>query len=396
MRLPRDLGWLTYCLNIHPTQNWAETRAALTGPMCAVRDALGPDEPFAAGLRFSAETVRELESPRARSELKSILADNRLLPVTVNGFPYGPFHGTRVKEDVYQPDWRSDARLDYTCSLADLMADISAAGEVVSLSTVPGTFKPLAAGAEANMVERLLRTAAHLSRLREVTGVTVALALEPEPFCFLETIEEAVAFFDAFLFSEDAVRRMGDLAGLDRNAAAIALPRHLGLCYDVCHAAVEFEDAAGSIAALRVAGVPIHKLQLSAALRLPSVTQAARKALRSFDEPTYLHQVVSRRGNGPLRREPDLPTALARAEDADGEEWRVHFHVPVFLADLGDFYSTQDFLAEILTIHAREPISAHLEVETYTWDVLPKALRHGSVEANVARELRWVLERLGA
>jgi sugar phosphate isomerase/epimerase len=393
MRLPGDLGWLTYCLNIHPTQTWAETRAAITGPLAGVKAAVAPDAPFAAGLRFSGQTVRELGEPGARAELKRLLAGGGLVPVTVNGFPYGPFHGTRVKEDVYQPDWLAKERLAYTCALADLMADIAAGDGLVSLSTVPGSFKPLAVGRETEIAENLLRAAAHCVSLRDRTGVTVALAIEPEPYCLLETVAESADFFRAHLLSGAAARRLAELTGLSESAAAEALPRHLGLCYDVCHAAVEFEDAASSVAVLQGAGVPIHKLQLSAALRLPQVSPGARAALAAFDEPVYLHQVVSRR-DGRLDRLPDLAPALARGAAADGEEWRVHFHVPVFVSDLGAFRSTQDFLAEILALHRRAPLSPHLEVETYTWDVLPPALRGGPVQDAVVRELGWVLDRL--
>ena len=397
MKLPGGLGQLTYCLNIHPTQDWGQARAALTGPVAAVRRAVCPDAPFAVGLRFSAEATEALAEPGARAELKEVLAAHDYLPVTVNGFPYGPFHGTRVKEDVYQPDWTRPERVDYTLALARLMADINPPDSFVSLSTVPGTFKPLAGGREQLMADRLLHVAAALHELRARTGRTVALAIEPEPFCFLETIDEAVAFFDSYLFSEAAVAALADATGLPRGEAAAALPRHLGLCYDVCHAAVEFEDPAGSLAALRAAGVPVHKLQLSAALSIPAVDAAARARLADFDEPTYLHQVVSRRpaakGDGPLRREPDLAPALARA-DSDGEEWRVHFHVPLFVDRIPPFSTTQDFLAEILALHRADPISPHLEVETYTWAVLPPGLRGESLEADIARELAWVLERL--
>jgi sugar phosphate isomerase/epimerase len=397
MRLPGKLGHLTYCLNIHPTQSWAEARAALTGPVPAVRRALAAGAPFAVGLRFSAEAVRELDPPAARAELKAVLAEHDFLPVTVNGFPYGPFHGTRVKEEVYQPDWTRPERVDYTLALARLMAELNPAGAFVSLSTVPGTFKPLAPGREQEMADAMLRVAAALHDLRVRTDVTVALALEPEPFCFLETVEEAVAFFDRYLFSDAAITALADLAGLSRGEAAAALPRHLGLCYDVCHAAVEFEEPAASVGALRAAGVPVHKLQLSAALRIPFVDTAARARLATFDEPTYLHQVVSRRPDprygGRLRREPDLAPALARA-DGVGEEWRVHFHVPLFVAEIPPFATTQDFLAEILRLHRAEPISPHLEVETYSWGVLPPGLRGPSIEADIARELAWVLERL--
>lgn len=401
MRLPGGLGHLTYCLNIHPTRDWAECRAALLGPVAEVRDALAPaDEsapaPFAVGLRFAAQALDDLSDPAARADLKTILTDNAYLPLTVNGFPYGPFHGTRVKEDVYQPDWTRPERLAYTTALADLMAELNPEGGFVSLSTVPGTFKPLAEGREQAMADRMLRAVAHCHDLRERTGRTVALAIEPEPFCFLETIGESVAFFSGHLYSDAAVATLARLTGLPRGDAAAALPRHLGLCYDVCHAAVEFEDPAASLAALRAAGVPVHKLQLSAALRVPSVDAAARDRLAAFDEPTYLHQVVSRRPGSPagaLRRDPDLGPALARS-DSDGEEWRVHFHVPLFVETIPPFTTTQDFLSEILALHRAAPISPHLEVETYTWSVLPPELRGDSIAADIAREFRWVLDRL--
>lgn len=393
MDLPGGLGALTYCLNIHPTQSWAEARAALTGPVARVKAALSPDGPFAVGLRFSAETVAELADAAALADLKAILAAHDYRPITMNGFPYGPFHGQRVKEDVYLPDWRSGERLAYTTALADLMAGINPEGAFLSLSTVPGAFRPNGAGAEAEMAETYLRAAAHLVRLKARTGRHVALAIEPEPCCFLETIEETVAYFRDRLHSPAAAARLAELSGLTADEAAAALPRHLGLCYDVCHAAVEFEDPAASLALLRAAGVPVHKLQLSSALRIPAGDAAARAALARFDEPTYLHQLIARGPEG-LSRYADLGAALAPGGARDGEEWRVHFHVPVFLETLPDFGTTQDFLAEILALHRETPISPHLEVETYTWDVLPEGLAGGSVDEAVARELGWVLERL--
>lgn len=393
MKLDGGLGWLTYCLNIHPTQSWAEARAALTGPVAKVKAALAPGQPFAVGLRFSNETVEELADPAKRAELKAIITENDYVPLTMNGFPYGPFHGARVKEDVYLPDWRSEERLAYTTALADLMAEINAPGAFISLSTVPGAFRPLGKGAEAAMAETYLRAVAHLVRLEAETGRRVALAIEPEPYCFLETIEETLAYFRDHLLSDAAAARLAGLTGLTEADAAAALPRHIGLCYDVCHAAVEFEDPAQSLAMLRAGGVPVHKLQLSSALRIASGDAAARAALGAFNENTYLHQLIAKGPDG-LSRFSDLPEALGPGGAKDGEEWRVHFHVPVFLETLPAFDTTQAFLAEILALHRADPVSAHLEVETYTWDVLPSGLAAGSVDQAVTRELGWVLERL--
>ena len=396
MKLPADLGSLTYCLNIHPTQSWAEARAALTGPVAAVKANLSPDALFGAGLRFSAETMEELSDLGKRSELAAILREGGLDPLTMNGFPYGPFHGERVKEQVYLPDWRAAERVAYTTALADLLAEVNSEGAFISLSTVPCSFRPNGGGAEAEMAANMIAAVAHMVELERQTGRHVAIAVEPEPCCFLETIEETVAYFCDYLFSAEAASQLAKFSNVTPGAAAKLLPRHLGLCYDVCHAAVEYEDPAASIAMLRDVDIPVHKLQLSSALRVASGTDAARNALARFNEPTYLHQLIARDDNGALTRYSDLGEALAPGGAQNGDEWRVHFHVPVFLETLPEFDTTQSFLREILAIHRKAPISPHLEVETYTWDVLPDDLVAGSVEDAVTRELEWVMVELTA
>ena len=394
-----ELGHLTYCTNIHPGETWAEVSANLERYLPAVKRQVAPDRALGVGLRLSAIAAEALREPAAMAELKGFLADHDLYVFTINGFPYGPFHGRPVKEQVYQPDWQDEARVTYSDRLADLLAELLPDDPALdgSISTVPGTFKPLAEapGAVEHMARNLIRHAAHLAGIRERTGRTVALALEPEPYCFLETIDETVGFFEQHLFGADAVRQMSELTGLAPGAAEAALRRHLGVCYDVCHAAVEFEDPAGSLRALRAAGIGVPKLQLSAALRIAAVGPETAAQLRPFDEPVYLHQVIARQ-DGRLTRYLDLPQALEALAQNRGAEWRVHFHVPIFLEQLQDFSTTQAFLGEILALHRREPISAHLEVETYTWDVLPERYRQIDVASAIARELAWVVEQLDA
>ena len=75
------------------------------------------------------------------------------------------------------------------------------------------------------------------------------------------------------------------------------------------------------------------------------------------------------------------------------QEWRVHFHVPVFLDRAGVFGSTQDAIPATLDALRSELAAHHLEVETYTWDVLPADLRLPMVES-IARELEWVQDVL--
>jgi sugar phosphate isomerase/epimerase len=392
-------GHLTYCTNIHPGESWPEVAASLGRHLPEVKRRFAPDRAFGVGLRLAASAAEALSEPAALEQLKALLASNGCYVFTINGFPYGPFHGRPVKEQVYQPDWRHEARVTYSDRLADLMVallpdDPALAG---SISTVPGTFKPLAQapGAIEEIARNLIRHVAHLVQIERDTGRTIALALEPEPYCFLETIDETVRFFEQHLFGAAAVHQLRDLTSSARGDAEEALRRHLGVCYDVCHAAVEFEDPAGSLRALQEAGIGVPKLQLSAALRVTEVGPDTAGQLRPFDEPVYLHQVVERKGDE-LTRYLDLPDALARIGESIGSEWRVHFHVPIFLAELKDFSTTQAFLREILDLHRKQPISQHLEVETYTWDVLPERYRQLDVASAIARELTWVREQLDA
>ena len=394
-----ERGHLTYCTNVHAGESWPEVRAALTNYILEVRRQVAPDRAFGVGLRLSAVAAEALRAPAAMEELKVLLAGSGCYVFTINGFPYGPFHGRRVKEAVYQPDWRREERVAYSDLLADLLVELLPEDDALagSISTVPGTFKPLAEGPGAieEIARNLIRHAAHLVQIERATGQTIALALEPEPYCFLETIEETVEFFEQRLFARAAVAQLVEYTGASPSDAEAALRRYLGVCYDVCHAAVEFEDPAGSLAALHGAGIALPKLQLSAALRIPEVGPDTADQLRPFDEPVYLHQVIERRG-GRLVRHLDLPDALASIAESGGAEWRVHFHVPIFLDELKDFATTQPFLREILALHRQRPISSHLEVETYTWDVLPERYRQVDVASAIARELAWVIEQLDA
>ncbi|MEO8309854.1 MAG: metabolite traffic protein EboE [Caldimonas sp.] len=387
---------LTYCSNIHPGESWAEVRANFDRHVVAVRDRLLPEGDFGIGLRLSARAAAELSEPAALAEFQDFLRRQRMYVFTLNGFPYGPFHGARVKEDVYLPDWRDPERLRYTDLLADLLAELLPDDIEGSVSTVPGAFKPALGGPEdvAQMVEHLLRHVAHLVDLRARRGRLVALALEPEPHCFLETIDEVVVFFGRELHGAKAVQRTMGLTGLGRAEAERALHDHLGVCLDLCHAAVEFEDAAACLGQLDRAGIRIHKMQISAGLRLPSLDRESLAALERFDDPVYLHQVVQRGPDG-IVRFVDLPEALASLGGATADrEWRVHFHVPIFLDRLAPFASTQSFIREVLAIQRARPVSKHLEVETYTWGVLPEPFRSGTVDEAVARELAWVRTEL--
>jgi sugar phosphate isomerase/epimerase len=390
---------LTYCSNIHPGETWAEVRANLERYVPSVRDQVAPGQPFGVGLRLSAQAASDLSRVPVLEELRDFLARNDLYVFTVNGFPYGKFHGARVKEGVYLPDWRNDERLRYTDELADLLAKLLPDGLQGSVSTVPGAFKPAVQDERdaQRIAENLYRHVAHLVELKRRTGRHIALALEPEPCCYLETVDETVEFFNRYLFRGPALAGLSELTGLSKADAATAMHDHIGVCLDLCHAAVEFEDPVGCVKQLQAAGIGIPKMQISSGLRLAELSTRALDGLRQFDDPVYLHQVVETGPDG-LTRYLDLPQAMRSLEGRghQGREWRVHCHVPVFLDDLGYFSSTQAFIRDVLRLHNQAPVSDHLEVETYTWNVLPEHLRAGGMDQAIARELTWVREELSA
>jgi len=344
-----------------------------------VRAGLGGVEPLAIGLRLSAAAGEALAQPAALAEFQQYLAANQHYVFTINGFPYGAFHGQRVKEQVYQPDWRDPRRVTYSNQLATILAALLPEDMPFgSVSTVPGAFKAHLSGpADVEAIARGIREhARYLKDLRDRTGRVIRLALEPEPACLLETVAETCEFFDRYLDDAD-------------------VRAHVGVCVDTCHMAVEFEDPADGIRRLVGAGITIAKVQISSALDVSGAD--AIEALRAFAEDTYLHQVVTRSG-GDVTRFSDLPDALSHAGAPAGalvdDEWRVHFHVPLFLARLGTLSTTQPFVQAFLRALRETPVCDQLEVETYTWDVLPAEHRNVDVATAIARELAWVQAQL--
>jgi hypothetical protein len=397
MRIPSLPGQpeLTYCTNIHAGETWSEIRASLDAHVPSIRAQVCPERPFGIGLRLSGIAAAELVAQEPLARFTEQLSRLGAYVFTLNAFPFGPFHGTRVKERVYEPDWSTGERASFTRDAATILAALLPEGSLGSISTVPGGFKPIGRDrtAVAALVDHLLQATAHLVILERTTGRRIALALEPEPCCFLETVGETLAFFERELLFPAALARFAELAGLGNSESEAALRRHLGVCYDVCHGAVEYEDPVTAVRQLRAAGIAVPKIQLSAALRVTEISAPLLSRLRDFDTGVYLHQVVAR--NGALARFVDLPDAFAAFRDGGARgEWRIHCHVPVFLADLGQLASTQDALLATLRALKTEPLSPHLEVETYTWDVLPNELKTASKADDIARELAFVLEDL--
>lgn len=389
---------LTYCTNIHPGETWDEIEAGIVLHVPKVKRSVSPDAPMGVGLRLSAMAAVELSEPARLEAFADFLAVQGLYVFTINAFPYGAFHGAAVKERVYEPDWRMGQRLSFTNRCADILSVLLPLGQTGSVSTVPGAFKPrVTSSADVErMSAQMVRHVAHLHGIAARTGKMIALALEPEPCCFLETTKEAVQFFEDELLGARTVDHLTKLTGLSSDQALAALRRHIGLCFDVCHAAVQFEDIGESLDKVERAGIAVAKLQLSSAIKVCGVNGSTEGLLTPFDDGIYLHQTVERRIDS-LTRHVDLDRAFAALNRGEsGGEWRVHCHVPVFLENFAGLGSTQSALKEVLAICCQRSVSPHLEIETYTWNVLPPALREGDLSDAIAREVEWVRSQLRA
>lgn len=395
-RLPGNVN-LTYCTNIHAGESWSDIRASLDANVPAIKATVAPDRALGIGLRLSGEAAAKARQPDALAAFREQLAALGAYVFTINAFPFGPFHGVRVKEQVYLPDWRSAERVTFTADSAAVLAEILPDGVEGSISTVPGAFKPNGRedGAVMVMTAKMIEAVGDLVSTERRTGKRIALALEPEPCCFLETVDESIAFFETVLLKPESLDLLAARIGVNRDGAETMLRRHLGICYDVCHGSVEYEDPVAALDRLLAAGISVPKVQLSAAMRIPLMTPELVDAVMRYDDGVYLHQTIVR-GPAGLTRYVDLPDAVAAFKEgrANGE-WRIHCHVPLFLSDLGKIGSTRADLEAVLAAFRRKSRSSHLEVETYTWDVLPDHLRTGSKAADIAREISFVKELVG-
>ncbi len=324
--------------------------------------------PLAAGLWLAAPVIRELSAaPDACRRFADGLQSRGLTCHTLNAFPFGDFHSPRVKENVYVPSWAERARLEYTLGAARTLAQLLPADTDGSISTVPLGYPGLDASPEflPRCVDHLIAAADELRQIRSARGCTIRIGLEPEPCCWLDTTPSAIDFFTDQLWP--AARERGCLE---------AVRTHIGLCFDVCHQAVAFEDVGRSIAALDEAGVRLNKIHITCAIELrdPATDREAREVLARYAEPRYLHQTKARTTDGRVLTQFDLDAGFALeppAEFLQAPIWRTHFHVPVDAERLGPLWTTRAELRAALSAVRRLSYAPHLEVETYTWDVMP-------------------------
>jgi hypothetical protein len=379
---------LTYCTNIYAGEDWPDLSAGLKAFLPKLKAQASPRNPMGVGLRLGARAAGQLLEGNRLRAFAQWLDREGLYVFTLNGFPYGDFHDTSVKAQVHQPDWSQTNRLEYTLQLARILAELLPAGMEGGISTSPLSYRYWHAPADRPgfmqaAARNLLQAAVFLREFESRTGCYIHLDIEPEPDGLLETTRDVLGFFQDILVPEAATH----FHPLPPDQARSLIFRYLCLCYDVCHMAVEFEFQMASLEEIRRAGLRIGKFQLSAALEAGPKQDAT--ALLAWDEPTYLHQVVGRDADGVLHRFRDLPEADSAFRQKKETTWRSHFHVPIFREELGDLRATQADLREVLAAQREHRFSKQLEVETYTWDVLPKAFKTDLL-TSVSRELEWV------
>jgi hypothetical protein len=385
---------LGYCTNVHAGATLEQTRANLEQYAVAVKRFVSPNRPMGVGLWLSHQASKEAIYETRREWLRDWLMDNDLDVFTLNAFPFGDFHEQRIKHSVYEPDWGVPDRVAHTVTLGVILRDLPGSDER-SMSTLPigwpgAPCRPVDLDAA---VRNLLMAASMLKLAMDEHGLLIHLDLEPEPGCILQRSDDVVAFFNERLL------RAPDQSDL----AETGIREHLRVCHDICHAAVMFEDQAAVLQAYRDAAIKVGKVQISNAIRVPfdEYSEAQRREafvqLSAFAEDRYLHQTMIRSSDGQMRFFEDLPLALASVpagQTARGE-WRVHFHVPLFLERFGLIQTTQQQIGEFMGAIRPEDGIHHFETETYAWNVLPLELRTDDLAAGIARELQWVIDHFG-
>ncbi|MBH8571623.1 metabolite traffic protein EboE [Nostocaceae cyanobacterium CENA369] len=402
MKITKNNFHLTYCSNIHPGETWLEVFANLENYIPKLKSRLSPKAPFGIGLRLSDIAAKQLLESDNLAQFQAWLTQEDLYVFTLNGFPYGGFHRQVVKDQVYLPDWSTQERVNYTLNLTKVIATLLPEGLDGGISTLPLSYKPWWQEDQAtsetvlkNSCFNLAAVVVEMIRIREETGKLLHIDLEPEPDGLIENTSEIIDFYQNWLLPI-AGSYLSEKFEIERQLAESKLLEHVRICYDTCHFSVEYEQPQSVFTRLQSAGIKIGKIQISAAIQVKLSAEAEKRSLiverlRPFAESTYLHQVIERRSDGTLYHYPDLVTALPHLEQSVAEEWRTHFHVPIFIHDYQILQSTQDDITTVLQLLQTNNACQHLEIETYTWDVLPSEMKIDLL-TSIQREYEWILK----
>lgn len=397
-------GHLSYCTNIHAGESWQAVFKSIETHCIPVKKKVALDQPFGIGLRLSYQAAVELAEGDNLEIFKDWLLQNEMYVFTMNGFPYGNFHNEAVKDKVHLPDWTDAKRLDYTKLLFTILSKLLPSGIEGGISTSPLSYKHWYTSdsslnqARQTATKQLAEVVLQLVEFHENENIMMHLDLEPEPDGIIENSDEYIAFFEEYLLKEGAELLASNL-GCSLLQAKTYMRNHVQLCYDVCHFAIGFEESEEVLQKMEKHGLKIGKLQISAALKCSvspnTAVEELQECLRAFDEPTYLHQAVIKTNSGELLKFKDLKDGIQAMQNTDFKELRTHFHVPIFIEDYQLLQSTQNDITTILKSWRKNEFTRHLEVETYTWQVLPEHLQTDLTQS-IERELCWVVDMVKA
>ena len=389
-----SFGHLTYCTNIHAGESWQDHFEALKKNFPSIKKKISPNNAMGIGLRLSNEASIDLSNEENLDDFKKWLREQDAYVFTMNGFPYGGFHHTRVKENVHTPDWTTKERVEYTLRLFNILKKLLPEGMDGGISTSPMSYRHWFSpeqlkDAKEKATNNILDVVEYLIE-QSSQGKRMHLDIEPEPDGILETGDEFIEWLENDVMRL-GIKRLAKKFNIDDDKARDLLKEHLCLCYDVCHFAIGFEEHEKVIDQLEQKGIKVGKIQISAALKkeMNSERKNIKEAFEKFDEPVYLHQVVAKKDNGELLRYPDLPEALQDYNNTAVIEWRAHFHVPIFADNFGLLQSTQNDIVKVLKKQKQKRFTNHLEIETYTWEALPQELKL-PLQESIIRELDWV------
>lgn len=388
-------GQLSYCSNIHPGEDWKEHFSVLKTSIPEIKAAVSPTEPMGLGLRLANQASVDLSENENFEDFKNWLEANDIYVFTMNGFPYGNFHNVVVKDQVHAPDWTTKDRADYTIRMFELLAKLLPENlDEGGISTSPLSYRfwwdtpESLEKATKTATQNILLVLETLIDLFEKTGKTLHLDIEPEPDGILENSEEFIDWYKKYLLPM-GIQHLAE-KGYSTEEATLLIKKHITLCYDVCHFAVGFENPQDVIDKLDNEGLKVGKIQISSAVKVDfsENTEEKLKTIAQYNEPTYLHQVVALQKDGSFQKFPDLTEAIAGFNE-NTNEWRVHFHVPLFLENYGLLGSTQSDIVETIKVHKNKSFTQHLEIETYTWGVLPTEFQ-APLNESIIREINWV------
>ncbi len=387
---------LCYSLNVFPSSEsgFVQNIEQVVEKFCEIRrdPAIGDTTPIALGLWLDAGAIEELQSTAEFAKLKSLLKQNNFYVFTVNAFPYGKFHNEPVKDNVYLPNWTSELRRDFTCKVADILSELLPEGVIGSISTLPGGYRKhfersssltklrlacRTSNYEDEIADNLVFTADHLAKIEKNTKKKIILGIEMEPDCIWESVREFCEFRKKYLQTESA-------------------GKYIGVCYDTCHQELLEAVAGTGLALLKSENIPIAKIQLSAALQgiIQNNREAVLRELANFADPVYLHQTrFFDKQNKITASFRDIPEGNVKSDDA--ERAVIHFHMPLFGTGISENFSVVkgELEANLAILKKDSYLCSNIEIETYTYNVLPDNIKTETIEEMITKEYRWVLKR---